>query len=427
VWSVALSYDLINRITNKIETVGGVTRTLGYAYDVSGRLKEVWQDGALVTTYTYDANGNRLSRNLESATYDAQDRVQTYAGDSCGWSLNGDLRTRTSGGQTTSFTYDVRGSLVSVTQPVGPPITYLNDAAGRRIGKQSGGTLQRGWLWDGDQPVAELDANGAVALRFVYAADDQTPSFLIKGANTYRILSDERGSVRLVVNVADGSIIQQLDYDEFGRVLVDTAPGFQPFAYAGGLYDSDTGLVRFGARDYSAETGQWAARDPIAFEGGQFSLYAYTDNDPINRFDPSGTGPFRGEPAKPQAPGQPPGPYLPNQVARLYEIAGGPVYVNRAGRIFKAKKDEKLFVGDKISTKQSSGGVAALELMIGGRVGIKRDTEVQLVNVGEVQDVDGDRLRQIVLKSGGVWAKFTKAERPLTIQTRGGVLGGIKG
>jgi RHS repeat-associated protein len=420
VWSVALSYDLINRITNKVETVGGVTRTLGYAYDVSGRLKEVWQDGALVTTYTYDANGNRLSRNLESATYDAQDRVQTYAGDSFGWSLNGDLRMRTSGGQATSFAYDVRGSLVSVTQPVGPPITYLNDAAGRRIGKQSGGTLQRGWLWDGDQPVAELDANGAVALRFVYAADDQTPSFLIKGANTYRILSDERGSVRLVVNVADGSIVQQLDYDEFGRVLVDTAPGFQPFAYAGGLYDSDTGLVRFGARDYSAETGQWAARDPIAFEGGQFSLYAYTDNDPINRFDSSGTGPFRDEPTRPQ----PPGPYLPNQVARLYEIVGGPVHVNRAGRIFKAKKDEKLFVGDKITTEP--GSVAALELMIGGRVGILRDTTVQLVNEGEAVTLDS--MGNIIPpRFIGVWEMFTKEEKPLTIQTRGGVLGGIKG
>jgi hypothetical protein len=29
----------------------------------------------------------------------------------------------------------------------------------------------------------------------------------------------------------------------------DTAPGLQPFGFAGGLYDSDTGLVRFGARD----------------------------------------------------------------------------------------------------------------------------------------------------------------------------------
>ena len=105
----------------------------------------------------------------------------------------------------------------------------------------------------------------------------------------YRMLSDERGSVRLVVNIADGSVAQQLDYDEFGRVLLDTAPGFQPFGFAGGLYDPDSGLVRFGERDYSPETGQWTARDPIDFDGGQLSLYAYVGNDPLNSTDTAGT------------------------------------------------------------------------------------------------------------------------------------------
>jgi len=40
-----------------------------------------------------------------------------------------------------------------------------------------------------------------------------------------------------------------MDYDEFGNVLLDTNPGFQPFGFAGGLSDQRTGLVRFGARD----------------------------------------------------------------------------------------------------------------------------------------------------------------------------------
>ena len=31
-----------------------------------------------------------------------------------------------------------------------------------------------------------------------------------------------------------------------------TQPGLSPFGFAGGLYDDDTGLVRFGARDYDA-------------------------------------------------------------------------------------------------------------------------------------------------------------------------------
>ncbi|HET8934091.1 MAG TPA: RHS repeat-associated core domain-containing protein [Polyangiales bacterium] len=48
---------------------------------------------------------------------------------------------------------------------------------------------------------------------------------------------------------------------EFGVVLNDSNPGFQPFGFAGGLYDADTGLVRFGERDYDALTGRWTKKD----------------------------------------------------------------------------------------------------------------------------------------------------------------------
>ena len=54
------------------------------------------------------------------------------------------------------------------------------------------------------------------------------------------------------------------------------------------MYDSATGLTRFGARDYDAETGRWTAKDPILFAGGDVSLYGYVAGDPVNGVDPSG-------------------------------------------------------------------------------------------------------------------------------------------
>jgi len=108
---------------------------------------------------------------------------------------------------------------------------------------------------------------------------------MIKSGVTYRIISDHLGSVRLVVNTADGSVAQRIDYDEFGNIIQDTNPSFQPFAFVGGIYDQHTKLTRFGARDYDAFTGRWTSKDPIGFAGGDVNLYGYVMNDPVNWVD----------------------------------------------------------------------------------------------------------------------------------------------
>jgi hypothetical protein len=46
------------------------------------------------------------------------------------------------------------------------------------------------------------------------------------------------------VNAGDASVAQKLWYDVFGQVSFD--PGFQPFGYAGGLYDPNTGSSGLG-------------------------------------------------------------------------------------------------------------------------------------------------------------------------------------
>jgi len=149
------------------------------------------------------------------------------------------------------------------------------------------GFVDRVLYRDALNPVAELDGSGSVVSRFVYGTRSNVPEYLVRGGTTYRIVSDHLGSVRLVVDASTGAVVQRLDYDAWGVVTQDTNPGFQPFGFAGGLYDAETGLVRFGARDYDPEVGRWTTKDPIRFEGG-LNLYAYVSSDPINRIDPSG-------------------------------------------------------------------------------------------------------------------------------------------
>lgn len=284
--------DGLGRIRQKVETVQSQTVTEIYGYDQAGRLETVNRDGTL-TTYAYDSNGNRLSKitgNVtESGTYDDQDRLLAYDGCSYEYTENGELKTKTCGSDITTYSYDVFANLISVSLPDGADIEYVIDGQNRRIGKKVNGSLAQGFLYTGQlNLIAELDPNGNIRSRFVYADKINVPSYMVRDGVTYRIVSDHLGSPRLVIDTTDGSVAQRMDYDEFGIVVNDTNPGFQPFGFAGGIYDPSTGLTRFGARDYDAQTGRWTAKDSIGFLGGSTGLYSYASSDPVNLIDPTG-------------------------------------------------------------------------------------------------------------------------------------------
>jgi RHS repeat-associated protein len=97
---------------------------------------------------------------------------------------------------------------------------------------------------------------------------------------------------RLIEVIRDGALEATYAHD------ANSAPGFQPFGFAGGHADPDTGLVRFGARDYDPETGRWTSKDPLGFTADSPNLYTYAGNDPVNRIDPTGLSASPGHPGR---------------------------------------------------------------------------------------------------------------------------------
>jgi len=158
-------------------------------------------------------------------------------------------------------------------------VDYTLDAKGRRIAKALDGTITEKYLYNGFlHPSVVTDKDNEPKAFFMGNMMIKVNSGADNG--TYRIVRDYLGSVRAVVNIDTGEIAQRMEYDAWGNVETDTNEGFQPFGYAGGIYDADTGLTKFGFRDYDPVIGRWTTKDPIGLSGGA-NVYEYAMSNPV--------------------------------------------------------------------------------------------------------------------------------------------------
>jgi len=293
-WNLAPRDDN-GRIKDKTETVDSATFNYAYTYDPMGRLLTVTKDSDLVEEYQYNLTGTRtyemnVLRGIAGRTFDYsdEDHLLTAGATTYQYDVDGFLTTKTDGTDVTEYDYSSREELLGVTLPDGTVIEYIHDPLVRRIAKKVNGAVVEKYLWQElTRLLAVYDGSDNLLMRFEYA-DGRIPVAMTKGGSTYYLTCDQVGSLRVVAD-ASGNVVKRIDYDSFGNIIEDTNPTFEiPFGFAGGLHDRDTGLVRFGYRDYDPDVGRWTAKDPILFYGGDTDLYGYCLNDPVNAIDPYG-------------------------------------------------------------------------------------------------------------------------------------------
>lgn len=293
-------YDDAGRITQ----LSHHGQTSNYSYDASGQLTAAANSAPAPAqpneSYTYDANGNRVSGGtvLGPGNRLLSDGTFQYTYDNEG---NLTAKTETATGQVTSYAYDYRNRLTSaVTTSSGGIIlreaTYIYDVFDRRIAKTVDpdgagpqGAVTTRFVYNGAQTWADLDAAGTVAARYLYGEGlDQLLARFRPGEGTSWYLTDHLGTVRDIAN-ALGQIVDHLEYDSFGNVLSETNSALgDRFRFTAREFDAETGLYYYRARYFDPRTGRFISEDPLSFAAGDPNLYRYVANNPLQFVDPIG-------------------------------------------------------------------------------------------------------------------------------------------
>ena len=142
--------------------------------------------------------------------------------------------------------------------------------------------------YDGANISTELDGSGTILRRYVYGDAADEPLVWYEGSdfsNKRYLASDERGSV-IAVTDGGGNPLAINSYDEYGIPGLYNIGRFQ---YTGQAWIPELGMYSYKARVYSPTLGRFMQTDPAGYPDGP-NWYAYTNNDPVNKTDPSGLG-----------------------------------------------------------------------------------------------------------------------------------------
>ncbi len=286
------TYDALNRLT-LASTTGSQTFSYGYSYDNASNRMKLRRQGAVSRSYAYD-NNNRLCW---------QAPVDSSA--ACGSPPTGSTR----------FRYDANGNFTGTSTGSDPlsynALTYneVNQTSSVFISGGAGGNMAYAGRGQSERVSYKstsftdtvlgttIEQTSTTTRNYVR---DEKRKFVVERVNTNGQITrryplfDQLGST-VALTDDQGNVVGRYVYeDPFGNNPVASGTASTALRFAGGYFDPDIALYKFGERYYMPSLGRWTQRDPLnqAFSPREANRYAYAGQDPINVVDPSGEDVF---------------------------------------------------------------------------------------------------------------------------------------
>jgi RHS repeat-associated protein len=257
-------YDAGGNVAHIIRAAGdsGHERATDYAYDGRGLLRRevqypVWPSlaGALVTTLTYDPDGNRATATdplgqTATFSYDSLSRLTgvdysdpATADVGYAYDANGNRTSMTDGTGTTTYEFDEAGRLLSVTSPGPDTVGYRYDLDGNRAKLIYPDATEVTYAWNNAGRLDSLTDWASRSVEYAYAPDGLLRSATSPDGSVATYAYDNARRLVDVLHAGpSATVLDHLDYslDAVGNVTALANGDLEPqFARPDGFIGSN--------------------------------------------------------------------------------------------------------------------------------------------------------------------------------------------